>query len=581
MPHLNIVFIFLLLVFSLSCVQCDKNSDDEDDDAIEFCTSNPEILAYLHFTHGIQGKRGPKMSLAQVKVPTPLYNRVLKMFETGENGILNPCPSKNRFDFIEGENVLLESIGATPNTGWLDFTYHDQSRVDVFMENVTTLCTYDGRCRVRQIGESVEKRKIWSVDFSSSFLQSDGEFDVPSVAIAANMHGDETVGREVVLHMIDWMAHGLNSSIEIQNLVSKKLISLVPSINPDGFAARKRRNANNVDLNRDYPSRFDMNKADMQVETEAIMSWKNDHLFAVSANLHGGALVCNYPWDTHSHDAYIASYAACPDDAFYKQMCSVYANAHPTMHQSQEFPGGITNGALWYPIDNSIQDYGYFFDGSLSVTIEISDVKDPDVKTLEDYWNANRDALIEYAGIVTSNPGIQGRLMNQVKQAAITIIPSGELKTAAFPSVYSNERGVFFRPLSPGTYDVQISADGFFTFEKEGIVLEQTQTGFMDIGSVVLSPKEDPSPNDDDGSDGGKDSISPWVIILGAIGCGLVVGIGGYALWAHIQRRKSHSKQEHAFQVLEEMGDDFSASPESLAELSVDEDQKTINGRIQ
>eukprot|EP01028_Stygiella_incarcerata_P010218 TRINITY_DN51778_c0_g1_i1.p2 TRINITY_DN51778_c0_g1~~TRINITY_DN51778_c0_g1_i1.p2 ORF type:complete len:588 (-),score=102.35 TRINITY_DN51778_c0_g1_i1:3229-4992(-) len=573
------VILPLLFVFALFSSFV-TGIDYGDEGLIEFCTSNSAVLSYLHFRHGIRGMRGPRMSLARVKVPTSVYHMVFAEFDGLENDILIPCPSQNHFEVLESRSLSQEFIGATPNTGWLDFTYHEQSEVDIFMENVTQLCTSDGRCRVRQIGESVEKRKIWSVDFSSAFLQTDGEFYVPGVGIAANMHGDETIGREVVLHMIDWIAHGLNSSTQIQNLVSNRVLSFVPSINPDGFAARKRRNANNVDLNRDFPSRFDMNKADMQVETKAVMSWKNDHLFAISANLHGGALVCNFPWDTYSHDAIAASYAACPDDALYKHMCSVYANAHPTMHQSLVFPGGITNGAAWYPIDNSIQDYGYFFDGSLSVTIEISDTKDPNGQTLEDYWNANRDALVDYAGIVTSNPGIRGRVMNQVKRATITIIPSGQSKTAALPSVYSNERGVFYRPLSSGVYDVQISADGFFTFQKEGIVLEQTQTGFVDIGNVVLSPKEDPSPNDNDGADDGNDSTSPWVLVLGAIGCGLIVGIGGYVFWKYIQRRKTHVKQEHAFQVLEEMGDDFSASPESLADLTGDESLSTTDGKI-
>ena len=66
-----------------------------------------------------------------------------------------------------------------------------------------------------------------------------------------------------------------------------------------------------------------------------------------------GAVVANYPWDglTDPNN----SYSASPDDATFRYLAKVYADAHTDMHNSKEFPEGITNGAHWYPISGGMQ----------------------------------------------------------------------------------------------------------------------------------------------------------------------------------------------------------------------------------
>jgi len=62
-------------------------------------------------------------------------------------------------------------------------------------------------------------------------------------------------------------------------------------------------NANGVDLNRDFPDQFEMNKSNgsildgRQNETVAMMTWIVSNPFVLSGNLHGGALVASYPFD--------------------------------------------------------------------------------------------------------------------------------------------------------------------------------------------------------------------------------------------------------------------------------------------
>jgi len=59
-----------------------------------------------------------------------------------------------------------------------------------------------------------------------------------------------------------------------------------------------RNNAKGYDLNRNFPDYFVNNSQSIvQPETRAIMDWLLQRQFVLSASLHGGALVANYPYD--------------------------------------------------------------------------------------------------------------------------------------------------------------------------------------------------------------------------------------------------------------------------------------------
>lgn len=63
-----------------------------------------------------------------------------------------------------------------------------------------------------------------------------------------------------------------------------------------------RHNAAAIDLNRDFPDRFDHTlinrmRLSRQPETIALMKWIQSNPFVLSANLHGGAVVASYPFD--------------------------------------------------------------------------------------------------------------------------------------------------------------------------------------------------------------------------------------------------------------------------------------------
>ena len=90
-----------------------------------------------------------------------------------------------------------------------------------------------------------------------------------------------------------------------------------------GYVGRE--NANQIDLNRNFPDQFSTtaNNRVQQPETVAVMNWMEEHPFVLSANLHGGTLVANYPYDESKSGHSV--YSACPDDALFRQLAESYS----------------------------------------------------------------------------------------------------------------------------------------------------------------------------------------------------------------------------------------------------------------
>lgn len=136
------------------------------------------------------------------------------------------------------------------------------------------------------IGQSVVGRELWTVKISDNVeLMEDGE---PQVEYIGNMHGNEVVGRELLLRYIYYLCTEYTlGNPEIVNLINTTQIYIMPSMNPDGYENVNRANQNNVDLNRDFPDRIDGLHHSLQPETAAVIAHSLNNHFIISANLHG------------------------------------------------------------------------------------------------------------------------------------------------------------------------------------------------------------------------------------------------------------------------------------------------------
>ncbi len=94
-------------------------------------------------------------------------------------------------------------------------------------------------------GVSVEKRPIMYYVLGSG---SDITF------IISGIHGDEPAGPYLVNYLMDYLNHN-------QSLLKGRQVVILPIANPDGALYKKRVNANNVDINRNFPAdnRIDSN----------------------------------------------------------------------------------------------------------------------------------------------------------------------------------------------------------------------------------------------------------------------------------------------------------------------------------
>ena len=141
------------------------------------------------------------------------------------------------------------------------------------MRRLRTLASqYPDLVSIHKIGKSVKGRDLVFVKMTRSVHQR--EKGRPMFKFTGNMHGDETLGRQLILYMTEYLAYNYGRDSRVTNLLDNTEIYLLPTLNPDGFAVSRedvgkfcskpfpsqgpgRPNANGRDLNRNFPKQFD------------------------------------------------------------------------------------------------------------------------------------------------------------------------------------------------------------------------------------------------------------------------------------------------------------------------------------
>lgn len=335
--------------------------------------------------------------------------------------------------------------------------------------------------RVYSIGKSVRGIPLLVIEISNKPGKKEAK---PAFKFIGNVHGDEPVGRELLILLANWLCDNYKKNSLASLIIENVHLHILPTMNPDGFALRRRGNANNVDLNRNFPDQFfPMNDVAglRQPETSAIMGWIKGQHFTASATLHGGALVANYPWDGNGGSR--KQYFACPDDKTFQYMTSIYSRSHYNMSLSTEFKGGITNGAHWYPIYGGMQDWNYIHGGCLEVTLEISEDKWPEANELPVLFEYNRMSMLNLVASIVKT-GVHGRIFSSPSGRPLPA--SVMIKGIDYKINASKSFGDYHRILAPGgSYEVTVSMPGYQS--KTTPILLQDEAVSLDF---ILDPED-------------------------------------------------------------------------------------------
>ncbi len=332
---------------------------------------------------------------------------------------------------------------------------------------------YPDLCQLYTIGTLASGRKLLAVRISDNV---GAEEDEPEFLYSATIHGDETTGYIMMLHLIDHLLTNYNQDPRITSMVNNIDLWIAPLANPDGtyyggnntVNGARRYNANNVDLNRNYPDPADGPHPDgnaWQPETVHFMNFAESRNFVMGANFHGGIELVNYPWDTWSR--------LTADNNWWYMVSRAYADtaqAYGPPGYFDDEDNGITNGYAWYRITGGRQDYMNYFHQCREVTLEISNTKLVPASQLLNFWEYNHRSILNYLEEVTY--GVRGIVTDTITGAPLRaqVFISNHDKDSSM--VFSSlPVGNYHRLLKAGTYNLTFIADGYLPKTYRNVVV--------------------------------------------------------------------------------------------------------------
>ena len=343
-------------------------------------------------------------------------------------------------------------------------------------------------CEVVNIGSSTQGRELLFIHINNDLENDQNE---PEFMYTSTMHGDELVGYILMLRLIDHLLVNYGIDPEITDMVDNIDIWINPNANPDGTYAggnntvwsSTRYNANNVDLNRNYADPEDGPHPDgneYQAETVAFMDFADERNFVMSANIHSGAEVVNYPWDTWA--------TLHADNDWWVLVSREYADTCHVYGPSGYFTdlnNGITNGYAWYTTSGCRQDYMNYFHDCREYTLELHSVKMTPENQLNNFWNYNYRSLLNY--IKQVRYGISGKVTNSITGDPVRAKVTIEDHDNNNSFVYSNlPVGNYNRPIKQGTYDLKFTSFGYYDLIVNDISVDDYQSYILDVEMIPL-----------------------------------------------------------------------------------------------
>ncbi|XP_041800783.1 probable carboxypeptidase X1 [Chelmon rostratus] len=399
-------------------------------------------------------------------------------------------------------NIYAWQTGPTESRDKLDFRHHNYKEMRKLMKAVNEACP--DITRIYSIGKSYTGLKLYVMEISDN--PGKHELGEPEFRYVAGMHGNEVLGRELLLNLMEYMCQEYKRGDQrIVRLVKETRIHLLPSMNPDGYEmafkkgselagwALGRYSYEGIDMNHNFadlnsgmwtaieletdrsklinhyfpiPEQYTSEEAFVASETRAVINWMQNIPFVLSANLHGGELVVTYPYDM-TQDWAPREHTPTPDESFFRWLATAYASTNQVMSNPDRRPchnkdflryNNIINGADWHNVPGSMNDFSYLHTNCFEVTVELSCDKFPHASELPIEWENNRESLLVYMEQV--HRGIKGVVRDKDTEAGIAdaIIKVDDIDH----HIRSVADGDFWRLLNPGEYRVTASAEGYY-----------------------------------------------------------------------------------------------------------------------
>ena len=349
---------------------------------------------------------------------------------------------------------------------------------------------YPDRCVLHSLGSCSSlsaSHEILALKITDRPIEEEAE---PEIFLTSTMHGDEIGGYVLLLRLAWTLVVNPDAEAEIDEITAATELWINPLANPDGtffggdesvaeavrFLCTTSGTISAVDPNRNFPDfmagPFPFRQP-WAVETLDMMHFGATHSIVLSANLHSGAEVVNYPWDTTCRRH--------PDEAWFKLISTRWAadaredgpagymdDCYTSRCTGLPCPApGVTGGADWYSVAGGRQDWMSYFENGRELTVEISDQKMLPSGELEQLWSAQHRALLDF--IVGALHGIHGVVVDSQGRplsAKIEVLGHDDDTSVVFTDP---DCGDFHRLLAPGIYDLSISSKGMKQQEIRGI----------------------------------------------------------------------------------------------------------------
>lgn len=471
-------FLILLFISSLSALNCKSQDSDSDNRLLQLVMNNGQaeviIPASNVNSYDLLTTNVSILSVKDKEVYIRLSPRTVEWF----------IAQKFNYRIAESQGVKAIMFSSRTLTAQWD-KYPTYSQYDSIMHSFANL--YPSLCHLDTIGSTNYGKKVLALRISGSAGLK------PAVFYTSSIHGDETGGFILMLHLADYLVKNYNTP-RVKALLDNLEIWINPLANPDGtyktgniIDSPVRFNANGFDLNRNFPDPITPNTV-KQKETLDMVKFLRKHKFVLSANFHSGAEVVNYPWDRW----YSKLHA---DDEWFNSISRAYADtAHVYAGQAymNMLDNGVTRGALWYIIYGGRQDFVTWELQGREVTIELDDQYITPEAQLPLLWQNNWRSLIGY--LENALYGVYGHVEDSVTHHSVNakVFIEGHDKDSS--QVYSDSlTGNFIRFISPGSWNITFTATGYLPTTISNVIVNERERTDLFVDLQPIASKTDPA----------------------------------------------------------------------------------------